>query len=1397
MKKTVALLMMLTVIMCCMMAYSFASGEVLQPIIYRFNNEEMLNDGWYNAYSGFPTEYQIKDGVGYIEGFSKDDYSITPFSYSVGADRNFKLSDYPYVKAKYKWTTQHTGGHMQMYFWKPDGKNIVLYPTVKKNEWVTWSADLSTNEYKDELREKRSFELWFRSNAKGVTGTSQVEYIAFFPNTEDGKKAWENFDSKNPSVQCSSDEYLPWYSTAEKLSADIKKELESNTAQLKSSDMAKALVEDAIQKASDALELSSDCIKYTMDGVKAVTGAYQIEYTLYVGDKIECLSVKNESFIVKDNLSEPVILRFNSKEMIDMWQSRSYGKGVSVLSDGVMKTPFASDDSYGVSDVYYRSATEIPAEYRTDLSKYPYVKIKYRYEGKLSANGIQLYMSNTESTGNPHFKLGTPESGVWHTAVLDASMLSPDTAVYGGELTKLGVWFWHDTSVSGYSEIEYIAFFASREQCDLFDAENGEASTSAGTSDRFMPYYNEVSEISGNIKQAVDASISVYPSFERAKDFIESEFEKALAQDQNIDPSKAGIIIEPVSEKEPVATYKYTVYIGSVECRVFASETVSVNIKTSVVLHYNNPEFADKISVSGGSSKHMVTENGNSYFRAQFDGEKGEIYIAYNNIDNDHAIELSDYPVMAIRYRTSKGGLLQLYPVSSTSENTGASSKFLRNFQMEASESWTTMLLNEAKATTINGEWSGILKYLRIDFMRYSKAVKGDYIDIDYIGFFASEDYAEAYTKKVEGDTAAVNSAMLSVSDALNASYEDIHNREDAENKLESILSSVSENVRTYIELIGYEETDPTLKDNDIGSYAFRVYFINGPVTSAAVKYTDGKFKMMPDASFTAMGAQVRTSGVQGLRFGHKLEKSLWADVDVTDVSYGTVIVPEEYLEGDLTLETEMAQNVVAENIFDETDDYVIFTAVVTNIPESDYNVRFAARAYVKYTFDGKSYTVYSDDTKIRSVNDVIGLSEQGYVNYPVLTGNVTYDRETWMKPFWEGDTVYHELFWPIMPEGADENDDLVIDLLYPISDVIIVKNGFHTCDFSEGKDYYVNENGQLVIPYGSAINRMPFTEYVSDTPKTIVGAVNGVTYDYKKISTDLEEYKDYVGKYLYFTEGTNIQGTYQYSISYRHAAEWDENGLLPAYEENALPRVRSKLANKEPINIGYFGDSITAFGNQTGPMGFSPYTIHWKEAVAKTLEAMYGYTEDGNRIYIRSKAQGGLGSNWGANGGATNVISGDPSIPGGYAAHRFAADSTEPYNNGIPDLFVLAFGMNDEGLTPEQFKANTLSIIDQILTLNENCEFVLVSTSMPNPMWNSTKNRTQHEKVLEEIVTELRARENPVNIDVANVQGMHKYFLTKKPYRDMTGNNMNHQNDMLSRLYAQTIVTTIAGECR
>lgn len=40
----------------------------------------------------------------------------------------------------------------------------------------------------------------------------------------------------------------------------------------------------------------------------------------------------------------------------------------------------------------------------------------------------------------------------------------------------------------------------------------------------------------------------------------------------------------------------------------------------------------------------------------------------------------------------------------------------------------------------------------------------------------------------------------------------------------------------------------------------------------------------------------------------------------------------------------------------------------------------------------------------------------------------------------------------------------------------------------------------------------------------------------------------------------------------------------------------------------------------------------------------------------------------------------------------------------------------------------------------------------------------------------------------------LHASLLEKKPYYHMTGNNINHPNDFLARLYAQSIVEAITG---
>ena len=46
--------------------------------------------------------------------------------------------------------------------------------------------------------------------------------------------------------------------------------------------------------------------------------------------------------------------------------------------------------------------------------------------------------------------------------------------------------------------------------------------------------------------------------------------------------------------------------------------------------------------------------------------------------------------------------------------------------------------------------------------------------------------------------------------------------------------------------------------------------------------------------------------------------------------------------------------------------------------------------------------------------------------------------------------------------------------------------------------------------------------------------------------------------------------------------------------------------------------------------------------------------------------------------------------------------------------------------------------------------------------------------------------------VAVANVTHVHSSLLERKQYADMTGNNINHANDYLARVYAQTLLRTL-----
>ncbi len=114
--------------------------------------------------------------------------------------------------------------------------------------------------------------------------------------------------------------------------------------------------------------------------------------------------------------------------------------------------------------------------------------------------------------------------------------------------------------------------------------------------------------------------------------------------------------------------------------------------------------------------------------------------------------------------------------------------------------------------------------------------------------------------------------------------------------------------------------------------------------------------------AFEMLDAEKRSESPQGLRFKTRLYKNtLFNDKKIKE--YGTVILPLNLIpDGQtLTLETVPAnyhadhlpnsQIVVirAANIFAETDDYLVFTGVLTNIPANCLATDITARAYVKF----------------------------------------------------------------------------------------------------------------------------------------------------------------------------------------------------------------------------------------------------------------------------------------------------------------------------------------------------------------------------------------------------------------------------------------------------------------
>lgn len=354
-------------------------------------------------------------------------------------------------------------------------------------------------------------------------------------------------------------------------------------------------------------------------------------------------------------------------------------------------------------------------------------------------------------------------------------------------------------------------------------------------------------------------------------------------------------------------------------------------------------------------------------------------------------------------------------------------------------------------------------------------------------------------------------------------------------------------------------------------------------------------------------------------------------------------------------------------------------------------------------------------------------------VNYPLDQ----YDLEAYIQPYWSGDIVYQESVMPVADKNGGVPD---LNLLYPAEQIISVRSSDLQTEYTEGKDYELVDGKLRILPK-SAIPAVPYDTF----------------YPHWDNGQCMQMNVNYGSGYVFYSEGSAMHAM-QIAVTYAHKGTFP--GAVPACKKTQLPKTTAKLENGEKLQICVYGDSISTGLNSSGKVGAAPNASPWFQMFADKL----GKTYPNANIAMNNPSISGKKSDWGAT---------EANIHVGYG----------------PDLCIIAFGMNDgtKLYGQEFYRQNIQKIMDAARAGNPDCEFVLVATMLANPEAGDFAGcQKDYLPVLQNMEGE--------GVAVMDMTSFHESLLTQKPYRDMSGNNVNHPNDFLARGYAQLLWQTVVG---
>ncbi len=364
----------------------------------------------------------------------------------------------------------------------------------------------------------------------------------------------------------------------------------------------------------------------------------------------------------------------------------------------------------------------------------------------------------------------------------------------------------------------------------------------------------------------------------------------------------------------------------------------------------------------------------------------------------------------------------------------------------------------------------------------------------------------------------------------------------------------------------------------------------------------------------------------------------------------------------------------------------------------------------------------------------------------PETAGPLAYENMTDLQklttPFWRMNTMDRESTTFIVRDDGT----ITAKLAFKPTRIIAVENNALNKTFEEGKDYtWDGETNTLVWVEGSSI---PYF-----TKNDIEGKrEDGTQLD--AFPTWDELGRSRFGNQLYCVSAFLYEKQIAVTYEYEYGA-WD--GEVTEYQGEKLSRTMAKLKAQEDVTIFFFGDSIFTGCDSSAMYNREPMQKSFPEFTKEVLSETYG-----GRVKMYNPSVGGMQSDWGA-----------------AEIDKLVCDRAEP------DLIFIGFGMND-AFGGRQSAKNVESMINTVRARYPDCEFVILSCMVPNAAAGFLTNQPSQPSAYKALA------EKTEGVAFVNMYACHKKLLETKDFISMSGNNINHPNDWLIRVYGMQILSAL-----